>query len=368
MVKILQLVPSDTLGIHQLTKSIQGTFSSNKFELTTAYLNPTSTQKYTTNIKYFNFSKSATKGFRIRALLELYKFCKDEQFDIIITHRFKALYLILILNKFLDFKKCFFVIHGFDDFHRSSRKKLLTFFWGNNCKFIAISDAVKNYLTRLENTSTPRQIITIDNSINTSHLTRSFIPKDDSQKVLGITSNGPVLGTIGRLVPLKGHMTLLNAFKKFLVQQPNAHLIIIGEGRNRKKLEEYIKIHNLTNSITLPGYIKNASKYLKALDLFILPSLKEGFGLVLLEAMAARVPIVASRTGGIPYVLGSNASLYAPGDIEGLLEKILFAIDLPAAEKLKRTNLQYDRLMSKFDETKFQQKWVELINTPAKQY
>jgi glycosyltransferase involved in cell wall biosynthesis len=94
----------------------------------------------------------------------------------------------------------------------------------------------------------------------------------------------------------------------------NLHLVLIGDGPDREHLQKLL--HTYQISYTTTGYLSSAWKALPALDLFVLPSINEGMGLVLLEAAQAQVPIVASRTGGIPELFsdGSEVLLCQPAD------------------------------------------------------
>ncbi|MHB8073576.1 glycosyltransferase [Desulfosporosinus fructosivorans] len=131
----------------------------------------------------------------------------------------------------------------------------------------------------------------------------------------GIPADALVLGTIGRLHPTKGHTTLIKAAAHLHLQFPTLHLLIIGDGPQRSNLELELKQSGIP--YTLTGYLPQAYETLPAMDLFVLPSVSEGMGLVLLEAMQAGVPIVASAVGGIPEVVraGKDGLLVPPGDV-----------------------------------------------------
>jgi len=358
MIKILQLLPSDSPGVQQVAESIEKSFPSEGFKVISAYLNPTSTPPFSPTTKYFNFSKKETKGLRLKALWEIFKYCHQEQFDVIITHRFKPLYLMLILNRFLNVPTCISVIHGFGDFSRYYRRLLLKLLGARNWQFVAISGAVANYLSRLS----CNKVTTINNSINVATVTESLKTKQQSRSIIGIDKHVFTFGTIGRLIPLKGHIHLIKAFETVLQIQPNCHLVIVGEGRSRTELENYIFTNNLQKNITLAGHINNAADYLKAFDVFVLPSMKEGFGMVLLEAMAAKLPIIASHTGGIPYVLGEQADLLSLKDYpQALSDAMLKHTQLTTEERLNSGNLLYNRLTERFDEPIYKDKWLTLV-------
>ncbi len=362
MIKILQILPTDSPGIQQLADSIENSFPIEEFEVITAYLNQTSYQHISSNTKYFNFDKKETKGLRLKALWKIFKYCRDEQFDIVITHRFKPLYLMLILNRFLNISKCISVIHGFDDFSRGYRQLGLKLLWSKQWQFVAVSGAVANYLERLSTKIGSYQVTTINNAIDVAALTQSLKTTQQSRSTLGLNAQFTTFGTIGRLIPLKGHIQLIEALELVLKEQPNSHLVIIGEGRCRTEIESYLSSHNLQTKVTLTGHLDNAADYLKGFDIFVLPSLKEGFGMAILEAMAAKLPVIASRTGGIPYVLGELGHLVSPLDYpQNLASTMLELANLTDDEKRKEGDALYKRLLDQFDEPCYQRKWLELI-------
>ncbi|ORU91881.1 MAG: hypothetical protein A6F70_00925 [Cycloclasticus sp. symbiont of Bathymodiolus heckerae] len=362
MIKILQLLPSDSPGVQQIAESIEKSFPGGDFKVISAYLNPTSTPSFSPTTKFFNFSKKETQGLRLKALWEIFKYCRQEQFDVIITHRFKPLYLMLIINRFLNVPICISVIHGFGDFSRHYRRLILKLLGAKSWQFVAVSGAVANYLSRLSS----NKVTAINNSINVATITRSLKTKQQSRSIIGIDKHAFTFGTIGRLIPLKGHIHLIKAFETVLQIQPNCHLVIIGEGRSRTELENYIFANNLQKNITLAGHINNAADYIKAFDVFVLPSMKEGFGMVLLEAMAAKLPIIASHTGGIPYVLGELGELVAPNNYpHSLSQKMIEQAQLTSYEREHIGNALHKRLLKNFDEPCYQKKWLELITRRA---
>ena len=135
-----------------------------------------------------------------------------------------------------------------------------------------------------------------------------------------IPDHALVLGTIGRLHPTKGQIFMIKAAMHLQAEFPNLYLLFIGDGPLRGDLERELQDSKL--SYKFAGYLPHAYEALTAMDLFILPSISEGMGLVLLEAMNAQVPIVASSVGGIPEVIrsGIDGVLVPPGDVSKLRE------------------------------------------------
>ncbi len=148
-----------------------------------------------------------------------------------------------------------------------------------------------------------------------------------------IPADALVVGTIGRLHPTKGHTAFIKAATQLHLKFPNLHLLLIGDGPLRQDLESELKQSTIPHTLT--GYLPQAYKALPAMDLFVLPSVSEGMGLVLLEAMQAGVPIVASAVGGIPEVVraGKDGLLVPPGDVEGFSAACSKIIDNPDLAK-----------------------------------
>ncbi len=135
-----------------------------------------------------------------------------------------------------------------------------------------------------------------------------------------------IIGTIANLYKNKGLEYLIYAAAK--IKKPELKFVIIGDGPEKTRLEQLIKERRLEDSVFLAGYIDSAYKYLKAFDIFILPSVKEGQPWTILEAMAAGIPIVATNIAGIPEMLENEKSglLVEPADPQALalvIEKML---------------------------------------------
>jgi glycosyltransferase involved in cell wall biosynthesis len=147
------------------------------------------------------------------------------------------------------------------------------------------------------------------------------------------------IGTIGRLVTQKDYPTLLNAFSNVLKSLPNTDLYVVGEGYLQKDLIELSKSLSINDKVNWLGKTEYIKEFLSKIDLFILPSKYEGFGLVLLEAMVAKKPIIAANNSAIPEVLGkSYEGLFLTGDANALAQQITTAIgDNGFSDKLVRS-------------------------------
>ena len=149
-----------------------------------------------------------------------------------------------------------------------------------------------------------------------------------------IPTEATVIGTIARLHPTKGLHYLIQASARLKNRLPNLHLLLIGDGPLAKELE--LELRNEGLDYTLTGYLPQAYEALPAMDLFVLPSLSEGMGLVLLEAMQAHIPIVASAVGGIPELIrdGIDGLLIQVAAPHALAEACLTILENPQLAKL----------------------------------
>jgi len=134
-----------------------------------------------------------------------------------------------------------------------------------------------------------------------------------------------VFGSVARLEPVKGHVYLIEAMVKVAAKFPDTKLVLVGEGALRKELEEKCRVLNLESRVIFTGHQADVTNWIHLMDVFMLGSLNEGMGRVILEAMACERPVIASRTGGIPELVveGQTGLLVKPGDTDGLAEAMI---------------------------------------------
>jgi glycosyltransferase involved in cell wall biosynthesis len=144
-------------------------------------------------------------------------------------------------------------------------------------------------------------------------------------------SDDPVIGTIGNLNSQKGQKYLIRALPSVLKKYPTAKIEIIGEGKERNSLVTETKRLNLQGKVTLLGKKTDLQKYLSDWTVFVLPSISETFGIVILEAMDAGIPVVATKSGGTTDIVksGVNGLLVERKNPESLAKKIIKILDKP---------------------------------------
>lgn len=147
--------------------------------------------------------------------------------------------------------------------------------------------------------------------------------REELRKMVGVDMVGNyVIGSIGRLAYPKNYELLIEAFAQIKKARPEAKGIIIGEGPEREKYEDIIKRLGLEKDFFLVGAIEEASRFVKAFDVFVLPSWYEGLSISLIEAVSAKVPAIASKVGGNMEVIGEG-NCFDLDDYKGLSDKIL---------------------------------------------
>jgi glycosyltransferase involved in cell wall biosynthesis len=156
-----------------------------------------------------------------------------------------------------------------------------------------------------------------------------------TRKELGIDSGTCLIGTVGRLTPVKGIAYLLQAARILLRQGVNVKVLVVGDGNIRLDLMTQTHDLGITQSVVFLGHREDTDALLLALDIFVLPSLSEGIPMALLEAMAACRAVVASRVGGIPEIVddGIEGFLVEPMDVNSLAERCRLLIESPDVAK-----------------------------------
>jgi len=217
--------------------------------------------------------------------------------------------------------------HGF--FKKRFSRKIFPC-WGQ--KVIAISEQVKEHLMNdfgieEEKIRVSHNGIDVERyaTRNTPHLLRQTGQHATrKRKELGL-SDGPAIGIIARLSDVKGHIYLIEAMKIVLNTLPNAQLLIVGEGKMKEELINRVNSLGIQKNIFFIPAVADTRDVLGVMDLFVMPSLKEGLGLALMEAMAQGLAVVGSDVGGIKSLIqdGINGLLVKPADSQDIARAIL---------------------------------------------
>jgi glycosyltransferase involved in cell wall biosynthesis len=162
---------------------------------------------------------------------------------------------------------------------------------------------------------------------------------------LGIRTDALVAGWVGRLSREKGADVMLDALAQ---SDPRWHLSVIGEGDDFVHLRQQAAKLRVSNRVTWHGPIANAGSLLTAFDAFVLSSRTEGTPITLLEAMNTGVPIIATRVGGVPDVVGPSQALLVPPEQPGLIAQALSEIEREPSAATDRSVRARERLLQSF--------------------
>jgi glycosyltransferase involved in cell wall biosynthesis len=191
---------------------------------------------------------------------------------------------------------------------------------------IAVSEAVRD---DIKNAVARRKITVIYNGVEKT----TALSRDAARSELRTTDptlkDGLWIVTVAELHPIKGLDVGLEAFKAFLATHPNTHYCVIGEGSMRSRLETKMTELGLAGHAHLVGFL-DATRFLSAFDIFLLPSFSEGLSYGVLEAGAAHLPVIATRVGGVPEILmGESGILVAPHDPAAITVALTRLADAP---------------------------------------
>lgn len=243
--------------------------------------------------------------------------------EVLHTHLFHASLLGSIIGRLLRIPVVLSTehtagLHGY----RGSMARIRT---GLSDKVVAVSWAVREALVRVG--VRPSKIEVIVNGLPLDQFQKQG-ERERVRSELGIPPGAVVIGKVAGFRPVKGHEDLVRAFSQVAGEFPCSLLLLVGDGVRRRPVEQLVRELGLSGRVIFAGFRQDVPVLLSAMDVLALASLWEGMPLSVLEAMAAGLAVVATRTGGIPEVVveGETGLLVPPGDpaaLAGALREVL---------------------------------------------
>jgi glycosyltransferase involved in cell wall biosynthesis len=294
--------------------------------------NPDYIEQHGIGVFYAGNGKSRT--FSLSTILHLSRYLKENKVMILHCHHHKATICGILAAMLAGTPVVFSHVHGLNRTRTALRRITNRIFLRRAAKIIAVSDAVRQDVLATNHFLKDDKVVTIRNSTDFARYAGVSITRSQARKLLGISEEALVFGTVGRLEPTKGQTHLIEAFAKIKKAISNARLVIVGTGQLKENLEKRAASLSVADSVIFTGFRSDVPEILRAFDCFVLPSLAEGMPGALLEAMAASRACIASAVGGIPEILTDSIGiLIAPGDVNGLKAAMLQYIDMPAKER-----------------------------------
>lgn len=309
----------------------------------------------------------------LRALFTLFKILRKERPDIVHTHTSKAGFL----GRFASFLARVPII-----IHTPHGHVFHSYFGPVLTKIFVIAEKISSLITDKIITLTNRErdehierriaplnkFITIHSGVDLDRFMNLNINIKKKKKELNIPKDYCVIGTVGRLVPIKGHKYLVSAAEMIIKEFPKTVFIFVGDGFLKPILERHAEALGIRKNIIFTGWRKDVPEILYLFDILVFPSLNEGMGRVMVEGMSLGKPIVASNVGGIRDLIedGKNGILVPPRDSNALRKAISRLIrnkklaeglgkigkmevypDFDASTMVKKIDNLYESLLSK---------------------
>ena len=270
-------------------------------------------------------------------IISLKRYMKEKRISMVHTHMYNADFMGTIAARLSGVPVRICTVHGYNftvtgqrDL-QSVRNRFFSFIYravyilaGN---VIAVCRALEKDLVTRRGIKVPKNIITvIYNGIDYAEM-----ESNGANAVANsiIDSGSQLIGVISGFDRVKGHRVLLKAIPAVTSRHPNVKFLLVGDGKDRDKVEMLAVRDGITKNIVFMGVVRNVSSVILACDFIVLPSLYEGFPLVVLEAMFLGKPVVATRVGGVPEIVQEDVTGYLvpPNDYVGLSKAIIKMLD-----------------------------------------
>lgn len=239
--------------------------------------------------------------FDLRAIFKVRRLLDKYSIDILHCHTYKADIIGLLASRF---KKVHIVttLHGWTASNTKIKiyELLEVFATSFFDKIIVVAECIKGKLFKRRGVD--KKVTVIPNGVDANKPLKE-VNIEKIKEELNIKPQSQIIGSIGRLSREKGYRYLLDAIVQIKDRFPNIVFVLIGDGPDEENLKDYTKKLEISNRVIFLGYQNYIDKFLAMMEIFILPSLRESFGLVILEAMVAGKPVVATSVGGIPFLV-----------------------------------------------------------------
>jgi glycosyltransferase involved in cell wall biosynthesis len=347
--KILFLITgSDVGGAEIVVKNIIFNLDLDKFLPIFVSIRPLGLIGKEISQRFDAVSLQADAKFNPLFLFRLFSLIKKENPDILHCHLFHANLLGRIIGRLASVPFIISTVHT-DNFGSKLRYFLLRVTDSLNDLTITVSQDIKNGLIKRK-VSSENKIKVIYNGVKENNDLISEENVNNLKAKIGIINKTPIILTVGRLNPIKGHIYLIKSWVKVVKNYHNACLLIIGDGPERTNLEAEVLKLGLQDNILFLGEIRELSIYYKMANIFVLPSVNEGFGLAAVEAMSNKLLVVASCVGGIKEIIkdGINGFFAIAKDPDNLAEVINRVCSLSETERNKIVNNAYNDFKDNF--------------------
>ena len=351
-IPILQIVHGTDSPFLELAGRYAAAFDRDRFTITTVFLTGDDNERVqklanSDRVICLQLSSRDLSGMKRAAIKPVRELCEQTDYALVIAQRYKALYVAWQVAKTMSQPRILGVAHAFGVMDSWGRRLLFRmhreYTW-----LVGVSQAVAEDLRKDCGEVLAAHITSLPNCVDADALAKGIFPKAISRNVLDLPEQGFVFGNVGRLHPDKDQPSLLEAFARVAPQMPEAALVLIGSGRLHEPLKARIAALGLQDRVRLLGKVANAWRLFAAFDAYVSTSDKEPFGIVLNEAQAARVPVIAADCGGAAEVVADTGLLYSRAQPQQLDERLLQAYRMSGDERREWGDKGYQRLQAEY--------------------
>jgi len=275
------------------------------------------------------------RGVDVRALARLRGWLRQQPDGVLHTHNAMAHYYAALASRGIGLRRVINTRHSMSSRDGASRGEWL---YRRSMRVtdhaVAVCEAARLRLAQ-EGVRPRRRLLAIPNGIHLDGFRpASADARDALAATLGLAPGTRIVGTVGRLNPIKDQATLIRAFRQAHAAHRDSALVLVGDGDERARLETVAEEEGVRAAVHFLGDRRDVKALLPAFDLFVLSSLSEGYSMALLEACASALPIVATRVGGNAEIVrdGVNGRLVASGDAAALAAALAAMLRRPPQE------------------------------------
>jgi glycosyltransferase involved in cell wall biosynthesis len=293
------------------------------------------------------------------AFWRLYQLIKEYKPDIVHTHNPRAGFLGRIAARLAGVPVIVHTLHEYPFRGYYRRLSTILFIYmeriGAYCSdsIITLSEGLRKALVETYGVTRKSRITVLPLGFDLQSFASTKRHLGTFRQAWGITEDAPLVGIVGRLLPVKNHGLFLEAAAKVLASLPNARFVIVGDGEERANLEKAAEA--LGNAVIFTGWQQSMEAVYSDLDTLVISSWNEGTPVPIIEALAAGCPVVATNVGGVADLLdgGRLGALVPSGDADALAEAILKCLktrpDMKAAQETMLKRYGIERLAQDID-------------------
>lgn len=293
---------------------------------------------------FLGYEPRDIRGLKLQAMRDLHRLASLREYEFCIAHRFKPIYIALLATRL----PVVGVHHSSGVYNRWNRRFVVNRF-RKRLLLLGVSDFIRDEIrTDLKDWPETR-VQRLYNRIDLAEVAGAQLDRSAAREHLGLPADAWIAGNVGRLHPDKDQETLIRGFAAALPALPeHSLLVIMGTGRLESNLRELVGELGLEEKVRFLGQVKDGKRYFKAFDVFALTSDHEPFGMVLLEAMAAGVPVVSSDCGGAREIVDGIGGLFPLADTAALAERLKEAAQVTEPEREGKRKAMLERLEASY--------------------